>query len=43
MRKQSGIKGVVMGKEGDCILDRVTKEGFLRMVMSEQTPEIVEV
>lgn len=27
-------KGVVMGNERDSILDRVTKEGFLSMVMS---------
>lgn len=31
-----------MGNEGDSILDRVTKEGFLSMVMSEQTPELLK-
>lgn len=35
-------KWVVMGNKGDSILDRVTKEGFLAMVKSKQTPELLK-
>ena len=43
MRKQSGIKGVVVRNEEDSILNRVTKKRFLGMVMSELTLEIAKV
>lgn len=40
--KESSVKGYGMMKnEGDSILNKMARKGFLSAVMSEQTPELL--